>query len=155
MPNRLCLLVAIGWLGTGGDVSHLILCDGDVLGDHLGLVVGLVLHSGLGDVLGCVLGLVHGLILHLRLVLGVVHRLGDVRRYIFGRGDVLGLVLGLVPGLKLGHVLNLGLVDRLRDVFGYVCRLVVGVVAGLVVCGVECGRDDLLLINGLVDWNLW
>lgn len=147
-------LVTVSRLGTLGHVRLLRLCDGVVLGNHLGLVLRLVLDFGLGDVLGHHLGLVLGLVLDLGFVHGLVGGLGDVPGHVSCCGDVLSLVLRLVLHLGLGLVLHLRFVDRLgdvpRNVLGLVLCLVLGLVLGLVVSG----WDDLGLVYGPVNRNL-
>lgn len=84
--------------------------DGEVLGYHLRLVLGVITYLSLGDVLGEVLRFIDGFVSHVCLVKSMVVCLGEVLRHELGLGDVGGVVVGEVVGLVLRHVLDVGLV---------------------------------------------
>lgn len=135
-------------------VPLLGLSNGKVLGYHLRLVLGLVLHLRRSHVLGDVLGVVLCLVLGRGNVLGLVLGIGDVLGCVGRRGDVIRTVLGLVLVFCLRDVLDIGFVHRFRDVLGDVLRHMLGVVVGDVLCLVDCGWHDLGMVDRLVNRDL-
>ena len=125
-----------------------------VLGHDFGLELGLVLHLGRGDVIRLVLGPEDRLIPQVGLVDGFVGRRCDVFRNDLSFGDVLRLVSCDVLGLVVSDVFRLSPYDGCAHEFWEVVRLVLGAEDGLVDRFVGRGRDVLMLVDRLVDWNL-